>query len=153
MNDTSKIKNRRLLEWLFSTLGALNCILVSVVFTISQLPQPGGVLIDIWPFPLFYFFEITLIGILPVISVSLLRANTKSLWSAIPWICSGILVAFVILGAWTIGFYLIPAMLLFFFVGIFTDRRTQGDIPLHIIFYVLGGISQAIFVFFTLLEF
>ena len=147
------VKNRRSLEWIFSILGALNCIIVVVMFTISQIPQPGGVLLDIWPFPLFYFIEITIIGILPLVVVSVLRTNSKSAWSALPWICSGILVAFVILGAWTIGFYLIPAMLLFLFVGIFVDRRTQGEIPLHIIFYTAGGISQATFVFLTLLNF
>ena len=146
-------KNRRSLEWIFSILGALNCISVVVLFAVSQLSQPGGVLLDIWPFPLIYFVEITVIGLLPVIAVSMLRTNSKSPWSAIPWICSGILVAFVILGAWTIGFFLIPAMLLLLFVGIFADRRTQGDIPLHIISYVAGGISQAIFVFLTLLNF
>jgi hypothetical protein len=148
-----QVKNRRSLEWLFSILGALNCIIVVVLFTISQLSQPGGALLDIWPFPLFYFFEITTIGLLPVIAVSLLSTNSKSNWSAVPWICSGILVAFVILGAWTIGFFLIPAMLLFLFVGIFADRRTKGETPLHIIFYVAGGLSQSIFVLLTLLNF
>ena len=148
-----QVKNRRSLEWLFSILGALNCIIVALLFAISQLPHPVGGLIAIWPFPLFYFIEITLIGILSVLAVSLLRANTKSAWTGIPWLCSGILVAFVILGAWTIGFYLIPAMIFFLLVGVFIDKRTQGDIPLHIIFFVVGGISQAIFVFITLLDF
>jgi hypothetical protein len=145
--------NRRVLEWVFSILGALNCILVSIVFLFTQITYPGGELIDIWPFPLFYFIEITIIGILCVVAVAMLKTNAKSFWSGILWICSGILVAFVILGAWTIGFYLIPAMLLFLLVGIFADKRTQGDIPLHIIFYVAGGIAQATFVFLTLLNF
>lgn len=147
------VKNRRKLEWVFSILGALNCTIVAVVFTIAQLPQPGGMLIEIWPFPLFYLIEIILLGILCIIAVGMLSRDTKSSWSGIPWICSGILVALVVLGAWTIGFYLIPAMLLFLFVGIFADRRTQGDIPLHIIFYVAGAIAQASFVYLTLLNF
>jgi hypothetical protein len=148
-----QLKNRRSLEWIFSILGALNCIIVAFVFAISQIPQQGVGLLEIWPFPLFYFIEITLIGILPLIAVSLLRGATKSVWSGIPWICSGILVVFVILGAWTIGFFLIPAMIFFLLVGVFADRRTQGDIPLHIVFLAVGGISQAIFVFITLLDF
>lgn len=147
-----QMKNRRSLEWIFSILGSLNCMIVAVVFAITQLPQSGGSLLDIWPFPLIYFIEIIIIGILPVIAMGMLRVNSKSVWSAIPWTCSGILVAFVILGAWTIGFFLIPAMLLFLFVGIFADRRTTGDIPLHIIFFAAGGISQATFVFLTLLN-
>ncbi|MBE9475169.1 MAG: hypothetical protein IMY85_09790 [Chloroflexi bacterium] len=51
--------------------------------------------------------------------------------------------ALVILGAWTIGFYLIPAMILFSIVGILADKRTQGDLALHLIFYVSAGIVQA----------
>lgn len=152
-NGQPEIKNRRKIEWIFSIIGALNCIIIAVLFTIYQLPQPGNDLIEIWPFPLIYFVEITFIGIMPVIAVSMIRENSKSNWTAIPWICSGILMAFVIMGAWTIGFYLIPAMLLFLFVGIFADRRTQGDIPLHIIFFVVGAIAQASFVFLTLLNF
>ena len=153
MKSQPSAKNRRNLEWIFSILGALNCIIVAVLFTIYQLPQTGGKLTDIWPFPLVYLVEIGILGILPVVSVGLLKEDKKSHWTVVPWICSGILIAFVILGAWTIGFYLIPAMLLFLFVGIFADRRTRGDIPLHIIFYVVAAIAQASFVFLTLLNF
>ena len=145
--------NRRILEWVFSILGALNCIIVSLIFLFSQIQYPDSQLIEIWPFPLFYFIEISILGILCVVAVAMLKTRAKSYWSIIPWICSGILVAFVILGAWTIGFYLIPAMLLFLLVGIFADKRTQGDIPLHIIFYVVGGLAQATFVFLTLINF
>lgn len=153
MNSQPSANNRRNLEWIFSILGAVNCIIVAVLFTIYQLPQTGGELIDIWPFPLVYLVEIGILGILPVVAVGLMKDNVKSRWSVVPWICSGILVAFVILGAWTIGFYLIPAMLLILFVGIFADRRTHGDIPLHIIFYVVGAIAQASFVLLTLFNF
>jgi len=111
-----------------------------------------GELLTIWPFPLLYFIEILIISILCIVAVGMLNTNSKSLWSAIPWICSGILLAFIVLGAWTIGFFLIPAMLLLLFVGIFVDRRTQGDIPLHIIFYVGGAIAQASFVLLTLIS-
>jgi hypothetical protein len=142
---------KRFLEWVLSIIGALDCIIVVVIFSISQIPYPDGKLIDIWPFPLLYFIEISLVGILSVVAVTILRSNSASKWSAIPWICSGIILAFVILGAWTIGFFLIPAMICFLFVGIFADKRTQGDIPLHIVFFVGGGIAQASFVFLTLL--
>lgn len=146
-------KSRRNLEWIFSILSALNCIIITVLFTVYQIPQPGGSLIDIWPFPLIYFIEIIVLGILPVVAVSMMREDEKSRWSLVPWICSGILMAFVILGAWTIGFYLIPAMVLILIAGIFADRRTHGDIPLHLIFFVVGGIAQASLVFLTLLNF
>jgi hypothetical protein len=146
LNTNSK---RRSIEWLLCILGALNCILVAAVFTNSQLTGEG--LTSIWPLPLIYFVEISVLGIVCLIAVAMLRNNSVSRWSGIPWICSGILLALVILGAWTIGFYLIPAMILFLIVGILVDRRTQGDIALHLIYYVSAGIVQASLVFLTLL--
>lgn len=147
-SDRSPNSRRRSLEWLFSIIGALNCILVAVLFTNSQITGVG--LTNIWPLPLIYFVEIFILGIVCLIAVAMLRHNSVSRWSGIPWICSGVLLALVILGAWTIGFYLIPAMILFLIVGILVDKRTQDDITLHLIFFVSAGIVQASLVFLTL---
>lgn len=141
--------SRRSMEWVMSILGAMNCILVAVIFMMPNITGAG--LTSIWPFPLIYFIEISVLGIVCVIAVGKLRNNLESRWSGIPWICSGVLLALVILGAWTIGFFLIPAMILFLIVGILADRRTQGNIALHLIFYVSAGVIQASLVFITLL--
>ncbi|MFC1923005.1 hypothetical protein ACFLY4_06920 [Chloroflexota bacterium] len=148
------IPNPRLrsLEWVLSVLGAINCILIPILFSLAQIQVPDGNLSDIWPLPAIYFLEIISLGILCVIAVAKNQNQPKSLWSGIPWICSGILFAFVILGAWTIGFYLIPAMILFLIVGIMGDRRIKGDIALHLIYFVSGGIAQSILVFFTFIR-
>jgi len=142
----------RSLEWVFSVLGAINCILISILFSLSQIQLPGGDLSDIWPLPAIYFLEIITLGIMCVIAVAKNQDHAGSFWSGIPWICSGILFAFVILGAWTIGFYLIPAMILFLIVGIMGDRRIKGNIALHLIYFVSGGIAQSILVFFTFIR-
>ena len=139
----------RSFEWVFSVLGAINYVLVSILFSFSQIQLSDGDLSNIWPFPAIYFLEMITLGIMCVIAVARNKIQPKSIWSGIPWICSGILFAFVILGAWTIGFYLIPAMVLFFIVGIMADRRINGDIALHLIYFVSGGIAQSILVFFT----
>jgi len=139
----------RSLEWVLSVLGAINCILITILFSISQIQLPDGNLSDIWPLPAIYFLEIIILGIMCVIAVAKNQDHPQSFWSGIPWICSGILFAFVILGAWTIGFYLIPAMVLFLIVGIMADRRINGDYALHTIYFVSGGIAQSILVFFT----
>lgn len=140
------------LEWVFSVLGALNCVLVSILFSFSQIQLPDGDLSNIWPFPAIYLIEITTLGFICVIAVAKNQNQPKSIWPGIPWICSGILLAFVILGAWTIGFYLIPAMVLFLIVGILGDRRIKGDIALHLIYFISGGIAQSILVFFTFIR-
>lgn len=139
----------RSLEWALSVLGAINCILIPILFSLSQIQVPDGDLSEIWPLPAIYFLEIITLGIICVIAVAKNQNHAGSFWPGIPWICSGILFAFVILGAWTIGFYLIPAMILFLIVGIMGDRRIKGDIALHLIYFVSGGIAQSILVFFT----
>lgn len=138
-------------EWILAGFGALNCFLAVGIFTFFQLSLPDGGLSIIWPFPAIYFIEIITLGILCVIAVAKSQHSSKSNWTGIPWICSGILLAFVILGAWTIGFFLIPAMVVFLIVGILIDRRTQGDHALHSIYFVAAGIAQASIVFLTLL--
>jgi hypothetical protein len=145
------IKNPRfrLFEWIFSSLGAVNCIVIPILFSYSQIQFSAGGFSNIWPLPGIYFIEIISLGIFCVIAVAMNKDGKKSFWSVIPWICSGILLAFVILGAWTIGFFLIPAMILFLLVGINTDRRTKGDIALHLIYFVSAGIAQSIIVFLT----
>lgn len=142
----------RTLEWVFSGLGALNCIVISILFSLSQIQLPDGDFSSIWPFPAIYFFEIIILGILCVIAVAKNQNQPKSIWSGIPWICSGILLAFVILGAWTIGFFLIPAMVLFLLVGTMSDRKIKGDIALHLIYFVSAGIGQSILVLFTFIS-
>lgn len=139
----------RYLEWVFSILGALNCIGVSLLFLSSELQHSEFA--SIWPLPALYLFEIIIIGILCVISVAMVQNWQNPIWAGIPWISSGILLAFVILGAWTIGFFLIPAMILFLVAGIMADRRLKGDFPLHLIFFVAAGIGQSVLVLLTLI--
>lgn len=142
----------RTLEWVFSGLGALNCIVISILFSLSQIQLPDGDFSSIWPYPAIYFIEIIILGILCVIAVAKNQNQPNSFWSGIPWICSGILMAFVILGAWTIGFFLIPAMVLFLLVGTMSDRKIKGDIALHLIYFVSAGIGQSILVLFTFIS-
>jgi len=142
----------RTLEWVFSILGALNCIVISILFSFSQIQLPDWDFSNIWPFPAIYLIEIITLGIICVIAVAKDQNQPNSFWSGIPWICSGILLAFVILGAWTIGFFLIPAMVLFLLVGIMSDRRLKGNTPLHLIFFVSAGIGQSILVLLTFLS-
>lgn len=137
----------RYTEWIVAILGALNCIGISSLFLYYELLHSE--FSTIWPLPALYLFEIIIIGIICVISVAVIQGKQNSFWSWIPWISSGILLAFVILGAWTIGFFLIPAMILFLVYGIMVDRRLKGDLPLHLISFVSAGIVQAAVVYLS----
>jgi len=139
-----------LLVWTLAILAGVNCILVVILFASYETSNFTESILVLWPFPLIYFLEIIGLGVLGVLAVYNLQVNNNSIWSGIPWICSGILLAFVILGSWTIGFFLLPAMVIYLVIGIISDKQIQGDIPRHLIYFVAAGIAQALIVFATL---
>ena len=142
---------RRTIEYTLFVLSALNCIFVTIAFAYSEIILSGGQISSVFPFPGIYFIELIAIGIICFSTVILLNKLTTSIRSGIAWICSGLLLAFVILGAWTIGFFLIPGMFMLLIVGILIDKRSQRNYALHLIYLIAAGLSQGIFVFLTLL--
>lgn len=144
------IRKSLILAWAFAILAGVNCILVVSLFASYETSYFTESILILWPFPLIYFLEIIGLGLLGVLAVYNLQGENKSTWSGVPWICSGILMAFVILGSWTIGFFLLPAMILYLLIGIISDKRIQGDIPRHLIYFIAAGIAQALIVFSTL---
>lgn len=97
---------RRMLEWIAVLIGAANCIVVSVAFWQGD-----------FPFPALYLIQIALLGLLVTVFVAE-RRRLSTRWNAFPWLVAGILLAFVILGGYSIGPFLIPAFLAFTIVGL-----------------------------------
>lgn len=143
------IKKSHLLEWFLTLVAAINCVVVVVVFAILNSPDFIADLPNLWPFPMIYFIEIITIAVICTIALWVIQKTYKSNWSIIFWISSGILLSFVILGAWTIGFFLIPAMVILLILGIRSDRRLNNDIPRNIIYFVSAGIGQSLVVFLS----
>ena len=125
MDGSVDIRPARILEWLAAVIGAANCVIVPLLFA-----QPGG---RDFPFPGLYFIEIVLLGVAVVLYVALRSA------------AAGIILAFVILGGFSIGYFLIPAFLAFTFVGVVADRQTGGPIARHFGLLLVAAIAQAAF--------
>ena len=142
---------RRTIEYSLFILAGLNCIFVTIAFAYSEITLSGGQISSVFPFPGIYFIELIAIGIICLLTVSLLNNLTTSTKSGIAWIFSGLLLVFVILGAWTIVFFLIPGMVMLLIAGILIDKRSQRNYALHLIYLIAAGLSQGIFVFLTLL--
>jgi hypothetical protein len=148
-NQHPSKETRRTIEYILFVLAGINCIIITAAFFYTEVALSGGIE-AVFPFPGIYFIELIAIGIICLFTMLLLNDKTSSGWSTIAWICSGLLVAFVILGAWTIGFYLIPGMILLLVVGILIDRRTQRNYALHLIYFFAAALSQGIFVFIVI---
>jgi hypothetical protein len=145
--STSSGRNSKLIRIILSMIALINCALV--VFQFASFETSGFTerVSVLWPFPLIYFVEILVIGLAVLLISFIINEDSNLFWVAIPWICAGLLLAFVILGAWTIGFFLVPAMILFIIIGVLGDRESSGEIPLHIIYFVAAAIAQVLFIY------
>lgn len=102
----------RFIEWLAAIVGASIYVAVPLLFA-----QPGG---RDFPLPGLYFVEIALTGVL-VLGYAAFRPRLAKGWGVAPWVAGGIILAFVVLGGFSIGPYLLPALLAFLVVGLLAD--------------------------------
>ena len=124
----------RIGEWLAALVGAVNCVLVPAVFAPSQSA--------LFPLPGLYFVQIVLIG-LGVLAFVAARSNVKSRWLALPWVATGLVLAFVVLGGFSIGPFLIPAFLAFVATGVLADIQMGGPMGRHLGYLVVAAVAQA----------
>lgn len=87
-------------------LAAANCLWVAVLFGTSQL-SPGQSAWSLFPLPGLYLAEIALIGIFTLFAVW----EDTNKWAAGLPVAAGILLAFYVLGGFSIGPYLLPALI------------------------------------------
>lgn len=121
-------------EWIAALIGAVNCIIVPLAFAQSQE--------DLFPLPGLYFIEISLVGLL-VLGFVALRPGLGWRWLALPWVAAGIILAFVVLGGFTIGFYLVPALIAFILTGFLVELQTGGAKVRHFGLLIVAAIGQA----------
>ena len=120
-------------EWVAALIGAVNCVLVPAIFAQSQ-----G---DLFPFPGLYFVQIALVGVL-VLAFVVARSRPKTRWPALPWVAAGIMLAFVVLGGFSIGPFLVPAFLAFLVTGVLVDVQTGAALARHIGLLIVAAVIQ-----------
>jgi hypothetical protein len=130
-------KATRAIELTLAALAAINCLLVAVLFGNSQAASSPS---SLWPFPALYLIEIALAGAAGWVGAERCERNPTSAWVWLPWIAGGVLLAFVILGAFSIGPFLIPAAAGFTLAGLLFDLRRNSLRPTR-----LGSLLTAAF--------
>ena len=132
MNESPvKVDIKRLFEWIAALVGAVNCIYVPLA-------------VNQWDFPLpsLYFVEIFLLGLMVIVFVAW-RTQFNERWYLVPWIAAGIILAFVVLGGFSIGFFLIPAFLAFIVVGILADLQSGNSKAAHLAALIIAALAQS----------
>ena len=130
---------KRIIQWVLAAVGASICAGAALVVWQSQ---PYGA----WPFPALYLIEIVALGMAGFIGlISSFRGAAR--WGSVPWGIAGALLAFVILGAWTIGLLLLPAMLAFLIAAAVADVGSNQRWIRHLGTFIIAGVSQASLMF------
>lgn len=138
-NPNSRKNNvLHVLEWILVFIGAAVCLVVVFLFS-SQQPN------ELWPFPGLYFLEITLLTIFGAGSRLFASNQTKPILLAAPWITGGALIPMIIVGALTIGVFLLPAMLAFILSGIIADIHLKKGYVGHLSISAMTALIQAAF--------
>jgi hypothetical protein len=138
MNEIiNRNKNRFMpvFEWMLAVFGAVVCFGVAFVFASYQKN-------DLWPIPGFYFIEMVALAVLGVISLLPHSGSTTSRWGMVPWIIAGAFFPLVLLGIFSIGIFLYPAMLAFLLVGVLNDIRKKTSMAPHIGWAVAAALIQ-----------
>lgn len=153
-------KGQRLLEWILAAGGALSGTAVALLFGIheARLVQPPGGGTDfsrLFPLPGIYLVEIIVLSCIGLYlvshanqNISAGKKNARRLW-----LVPGVLLAFVILGGFSIGPYLIPALLLFILAGALAIRRTHGGWMIALGLMIIAALLQGVSVWLVITTF
>ena len=141
-------KTTRSYERLLAVVGAIVCVITCVrIWQVLQSDYSPGGPQPIWPLPGLYLLEMIAMGIIGAFSVVNGNAERSSAWGAVTWAVVGVLAAFVVMGAWSIGLLFSPAVLIFTLVAILSDRRRSQSFILHLGLCVMAGLAQVAVMF------
>ena len=125
-------------EKILSVAGALLCVLISVILWSSiALYQ------EMWPLPAAYFIEMAAVSVVGAIFI----VHGHSRAAPLTWAAAGILTAFSILGAFSVGFFYLPVALLLGLAALVLDLRARGNLIGHIGLWLGAAIVQVLLMF------
>ena len=118
-------------EWGLAIVGPGVCIAAAGLFWQHDTLFGG---------PNLYLLEIVLTGVFVIVATS--GQDTVEAWGFLPWMAAGILAAFVVLGALSIGPFLLPAFVGFLLSGFLADRRLGRRYSWHVVAFIVSGAIQ-----------
>ncbi len=122
-------------ERFLSSLGLAVCIVITVAVWSSVSAQQTQ-----WPLPGLYFIELVLLSAMS--AAMYLRSDRRR--SAVTWVVAGAFSGFMVIGAWSIGLFYLPVVVLFGVSAIVSDRRSGQSLARHLVLGVIAGIIQAV---------
>jgi hypothetical protein len=128
----------RNLEQLLVVIGAILCLIVSAcIWLVFSRQQP------MWPLPDLYLLEMLAASALATFDILSNGSKQLSLRGILIWAAVGVLLAFVVMAAWSIGFLFAPVAGLFAIAAILSDRRQGRHIVVHSGVGLAAALAQA----------
>jgi len=137
MQDTSpQTTSTRKLERILAALAAAVCLLLcAFIWRVVSAQQP------MWPLPALYLLEMLAASFLGLWDIW--SSETRRHSAIVTWVVTGILFAFVIIGAWSVGFLFIPVAGLLAGAAVLSDRRQGRSLALHLGVGLAAALAQA----------
>jgi len=122
------------LEKLLAIFATVVCLTVTVIIWWSISVHQS-----IWPLPGLYFIELVTLSLISTVVFVYSRGRIR----VISWIVAGILMAFAILGAFSIGPFYLPIAVIFTVISITSDIRNKQPLIAHIGIGLAAALIQA----------
>jgi len=130
-------RSTRKLERLLAALAAAIClILCTLIWQVLSAQQP------MWPLPALYLLEMPAASILGLWDIWSGETRPSPSGGIVTWAVTGILFAFVIIGAWSVGFLFIPVAGLFGIAAVLSDRRQGHNLVVHLGVGLAAALAQ-----------
>ena len=126
------------LERFLAILGAVICLIITILLWVSvSAYQP------MWPLPALYFIEVVVVSIMS--AFIFIRGDPRDQF--ITWGTAGVISAFSILGAASVGFFYLPVALIFAVISVTSAVRNKRRIASHLGIFLIAGIAQMALMF------
>ena len=122
------------LERFAAVLAALVCLAVTLAIWRNVSAHQG-----MWPLPGLYFLELPIVTLVVALAF-VLDAPSRSI---LAWAAVGIVAAFSVLGAFSVGIAFVPVALLLAIAAISSDLRNARPIAVHVGVCLVAAMAHA----------
>lgn len=135
----------RNLERILAVIGTAVCLVVSIlIWQVLSVQQ------TMWPLPDLYLLEMPAACLLGIWCIWSSGSGLSSLRGYLVWLIVGILFAFVIMGAWSVGFLFVPVAGLFAVTAVLSDLRQHEKLVFHLGAGLAAAVAQAALMLFVI---
>jgi hypothetical protein len=136
MQNIETEKTTRTLERFLAVVATAACLAGAIrVWQVTYVSVPGSIAATSNLLPGLYVLEMLILSGLGISSV--FRNWVKALWAV-----AGAILAFSVMGAWSIGLAFLPTAVLFTLAAILATRRQRQNLMADVAVWIGAGIAQ-----------